>query len=154
MAKFIKVDVKGVEEAIRFLDQTDDNIRKGSIIGLREASKYLVDKIKSKFGTYQPGWAKLAYDTVVRKVRKGQSSRPLLATGKMKESVKARNYTSGNRLKSTVYSDDEKIIHHIFGAPRAGVPKRDPMLITTTEEEDEITNIISNAISNEISKGE
>ena len=39
-------------------------------------------------------------------------------------------------------SDDDKLIHHMYGAPQAGVPKRDPVRPTTKEERETCLKII------------
>jgi hypothetical protein len=52
--------------------------------------------------------------------------------------------TSNRTRKHTVAikSDDEKIVHHIYGAPGAGVPKRDPVRPTVKEERENCIKIL------------
>lgn len=156
----MNIRVRGLSEATRHMDITDEAVRNGIRKGMTEASAYLKDKIKEKFGHYQSTggsgggpWKRLDYKTIVRKRKKGfggNANSPLVKTGKMRDSIvnKVRN----DGMEAIISSNDEKILYHIYGAPRKGIPKRDPMLITSQEEEENVVRILEEAVYDEIFK--
>lgn len=157
----MKVDVSGLNEIIKELDTMDKSIKVGTRRGLVKSSIYLRDKIKERFGTYQASggdgggpWKRLLYATVVRKRKKGygtSANSPLVKTGKLRESIKNRINRAGT--EASIYSNDTRLKYHVYGAPRMGVPKRDPMKITTKEEQENVIEIFKEELLDEISKG-
>jgi HK97 gp10 family phage protein len=75
------------------------------------AAKAIQTEAKSAIGTYKYGWPKLSPRTVVRK-RTGD--RPLLETGKLRNSIKIK---PGHSM-ATVYSDDPKAGYHEKGTSK------------------------------------
>lgn len=158
----LKIKADGIEETIKFMDTTDKRIHDGIVAGLTASSNYLRDAIKAKFGSYQNtggngggSWKKLKYSTVVRKRKRGMGSnanKPLLGTGEMRDSIKS--VVNKNKLIAGVMSDDPKLVHHVYGAPRAGVPRRDPVLITTKEEEENIVKVFEEELFKVVFKEE
>lgn len=145
----IKVRVTGVDAVVRAFDRTQQRIEDALTEGTEEAGDYLIECIEDKFGVYQPGWDKLKYETIVRKRRRGagaNANKPLIEFGDMMFSFYKK--TSARTRKHIVHilTDDTKIVHHIYGAPDAGVPKRDPVRPTVKEENDECLKIIKDAV--------
>jgi hypothetical protein len=147
----IKARVHGVDRLIRDLASVDDYVMQGARIGVEKAAEHLKEKIEGKFGVYQDGWPKLKLATRFKKARRGYPSGPLIETGAMKGSFKIRisKYRS-SAIAATVYSDDEKLVHHVYGAPRANVPKRDPVYPTQAEEADNCHDIIMQEIEDRL----
>ncbi len=151
----MKVRVRGVNQSIRWIASVRDSTRHAARLGCIEAAQYLMDVIKEKFGRYQPtggtnggAWAKLTYDTNIRKLIKwGFSNKPLIASGDMKESFYVNKASTSTAISASVASDDPKLVYHVYGAPRANVPQRDPMLITAIEERDMCHDIIRDEIN-------
>ena len=150
----IKVRIRGVNQVIRWTAGCNETALKGAQKGAIEAAEYLMDVIKEKFGTYQSTggtgggpWAKLKFETIVRKLRAyGVGDKPLVASGSMKDSFYVKP-GGPNTISASVASKDDKLLHHIYGAPRRGVPKRDPMLVTALEEEDMCHDIVEDAVN-------
>lgn len=142
----LKVRIRGIDTYIRDLakisHKTYDAAREGTV----EAAEYLLEVVKEKIGVYQPGWAKLKYETIQRKLRRhGVGDKPLLASGEMRDSFRVIEGGKG-RLSASVGSDSPYLVHHVYGAPGAGVPKRDPIRITAVEEMDMCHQIIEEKI--------
>lgn len=145
----IKVRLSGVDATVRLFDRTRDDIEEALYEGTEEAGEYLKECIENKFGVYQPGWAKLKYETIRRKRRRGfggNAMKPLVESGDMMFSFNV--VTSAKTRKHVVHitSDDPKLIHHIYGAPAQNVPKRDPVRPTIKEENEKCLNIIKDAV--------
>lgn len=138
----LKVRVRGIDRYIRDLAKISDKTYYAARDGTVEAAEYLRDVVKEKLGTYQPGWPKLKFETIKKKAR-GDS--PLLETTAMKESFKVIEGGKG-RLSASVGSDSPYLVHHVYGAPGANVPKRDPIRITAIEEGDMCKQIIEEKI--------
>lgn len=156
----LKVRVRGVDTYVRDLAKIDHKTYNAAREGTIKAAKHLLEKVVAKIGVYQETggppkghgrWKKLKYETVQRKVRRyGKGGdRPLLASGDLKESFKVVEGGKG-RLSASVGSDSEYLIHHVYGAPRAGIPMRDPIRITATEEMEACHKIIEDEIMKEI----
>lgn len=149
----IKVRVRGVNSAVRWSAGCNDEVLKAARSGTIEAAEYLKDVIQEKIGTYQStggtgggAWAKLKYETIARKLREfGVGDRPLLASGDLQSSFYIVPGGPGT-IAASVSSQDPKLIHHIYGAPRRGIPQRDPMIVTAVEEMDMCHDIIMDAI--------
>lgn len=150
-----KQRVRGIDTYIRDLAKLDrktyDAAREGTVL----AAEHLLEKVKGKIGTYQstggpPGgygrWPKLKFDTIKKKLRKyGVGNKPLYMTGSLQESFTVVEGGRG-RLSASVGSDSDYLIHHVYGAPGANVPMRDPIRITAIEERDTCHQIIEDEI--------
>lgn len=157
----VKFRVRGVTRYVRDLSRMKNDGNASAIRGVLKAAQYLLEKVKAKFGTYQqtggkPGgrgpWPKLKYETIARKLRRGYSKGPLLASGSMRDSITIVKGGKG-RISASIGSNDPKLIHHIYGAPRAGVPQRDPLLVTMVDEKKNCEDIIVNEITTGWKKG-
>lgn len=145
----IRVRVNGVDATIRAYDRKREDIEQALTDGTEEAGDYLIECIEDKFGVYQPGWAKLKYETIIRKKRRGaghNASKPLIEFGDMMFSFFKRTSAKTRKHVVHILSDDPKILHHIYGAPAANVPKRDPVRPTVKEENDKCLEIIKDAV--------
>jgi hypothetical protein len=155
-----KVRVRGIDRYIRDLAKANTGAYYGAMDGVNKAAEYLLEKVVAKIGVYQPTggmmggrgrWAKLKPETVWRKLMKygGSGDRPLFASGNLKESFHVIKGGKG-RLSASVGSDSEYLIHHVYGAPGASVPMRDPIRITAVEEMEACHKIIEDEIMKEI----
>ena len=145
----IKVRVSGVDAVVRSFDRTVDEIEQALTDGTEEAGDYLIECIEDKFGVYQPGWKPLKYETIHRKRRRGagaNATKPLIEFGDMMFSFFKKTSAKTRKHVVHIYSNDPKILHHIYGAPSAGVPKRDPVRPTVKEENDKCLQIIKDAV--------
>lgn len=152
----IKVRVRGVDKYIRDLVRTKETLRESARRGCLEAAKFLMESIQYKFGKYQQtggtgggAWAKLKPDTVFKKARKYGSSvanKPLIGTGSMRDSFYVKGATTSKGIAASVASNDPKLPYHVYGAPRAGLPPRDTMLVTAIEVQDICHDIIEDEV--------
>lgn len=145
----IRTRLSGVDAVVRSFDRTRDDIEQALADGTEEAGDYLIECIENKFGVYQPGWEKLKYETIYRKRRRGagaNATKPLIEFGDMMFSFFKKTSARTRKHVVHIFSDDPKIIHHMYGAPSAGVPKRDPVRPTIKEENDRCLEIIKNAV--------
>lgn len=155
----LNVRVRGVDTAVRNLVRANEDILDEAREGCEDAAEYLMDKIIAKFGVYQPtggdpkgygAWRKLAMSTRFSKMRRyGFSDRPLIATGATKDSFSIKKAGKG-RLAASVSSDSDTLKHHVYGAPRANVPMRDPARVTAKEEKDKCHDIIMKKVQSAI----
>ena len=155
----LKFRVRGVDRYIRDLAKMSDDTHRAARSGVEKAVEYLLEKVVSKIGVYQPTggamgghgrWAKLKWETIQRKLRRyNVGDKPLLASGKLKGSFKVIKGGKG-RLSASVGSDSEYLIHHVYGAPGAGVPMRDPIRVTAKEELEACHKIIEDEILKEL----
>lgn len=155
----IKFRVRGVNRYVRDLSKMSDEAFISARTGVEKAAEYLLEKVVSKIGVYQPTggdpkgygrWKKLKYETVSRKLRKyNVGDKPLLASGALKDSFSVIKGSKG-RLSASVGSDSDYLVHHVYGAPGANVPMRDPIRITAIEELDECHKIIEDEILRKI----
>ncbi len=145
----MSVHINGLDALIRKFDRLEDGVEEALDEGCQDAADYLQEKMEDKFGVYQPGWKKLKYSTIYKKRKRGNganATKPLVDFGDMmfsfynKISNKTRHHTV------TIMSDDEKILYHVYGAPHAKVPRRDPVRPTIQEEREECFNIIKDAV--------
>lgn len=134
----VKVHISGVDGVVRDLRKLGGNIDECLDEGCLEAAEHLRDAITDKFGYYQPGWEKLQPETI----RKKGNDEPLIETGDAMFSFNIRTSNTTRKHTATVYSNDEKLPYHVYGAPDANVPKRDPMRPTTQEEKESCIEII------------
>lgn len=142
----IKVRIRGIDTYIRDLAKLEDKTFDAARDGIMEAAEYLLEVIKEKIGVYQDGWARLKEDTIRKKLRKyNVGDKPLLASGAMRDSFKIIEGGKG-RLSASIGSDSEYLVHHVYGAPGANVPQRDPMRVTAVEEMDMCHQIIEEKI--------
>lgn len=157
----LKVRIRGVDTYIRDLAKLDDRTFYAAQDGIDKAAEHLLKKVVNKIGVYQrtggkPNghgrWPKLKHETIKRKAFKyGIGDKPLLASGKLKASFKIVKGGRG-RLSASVGSDSEYLIHHVYGAPGANVPMRDPIRITAMEEMETCHEIIETEIMKEIDR--
>lgn len=155
----IKIRIHGVDQSIRWLATMRTELKVAAQVGILKAAEHLMEKIKAKFGTYQSTggdgdgpWRKLSPDTNWRKVKKyGFKDKPLIATGKMRDSFYIKKGGKGT-IAASVASKDPKLIHHIYGAPRAHLPRRDLFLVTAKEEEQECKDILKDEVYEAMSK--
>lgn len=158
-ADYFSVRIRGVDRAIRDMVGTSDKLYEAARDGCNKAGEHLLEVIKGKFGHYNstggaPGgygsWPKLKMDTRMKKIRKYGSDRgPLIASGATVDSLHLKEAGKG-RLAASVTADSAYLIHHVYGAPRANVPMRDPMRITAIEERDACHDIIEKCIKDAI----
>ena len=111
----MRVHVSGIDELLRTFDRTQERIEKALDDGCLESAEYLQEKIEDKFGTYQPGWERLKYPTIVKERKMGfggNATKPLVMSSDMmfSFSVDVRNKTRKHTVAVT--SDDEKILWH------------------------------------------
>lgn len=133
----IRAYVTGMDAVIRGFDRRIDGMEEALDEGCIEAAEYLQECIENKFGHYQTGWAPLKDDTVRKKVHKGNganANKPLVDYGDMMFSFVIDTSNRSRKHTVAVKSDDPKLVHHMYGAPAAGVPKRDPVRPTVKEE--------------------
>lgn len=155
MAKAYKQRIRGVDTYIRDLAKTNDETFNAARKGTFLAAEHLLKKVVSKIGTYQstggpPGgygrWSKLKAETIWKKASKyGVGDKPLLMSGTLRDSFSVIKGGKG-RLSASVGSDSEYLVHHVYGAPRANVPMRDPIRVTANEEKDTCHKIIEDEI--------
>lgn len=156
-----KVRIRGIDAYIRDLAKTDTESYNAARRGTVLAAEHLLEKVKAKIGTYQstggpPGgygrWPKLKYDTIKKKLRKyGVGNKPLLMSGDLRDSFTVVEGGRG-RLSASVGSDSDYLIHHVYGAPGAKVPMRDPIRVTAVEERDTCHQIIEDEVMEVIDK--
>lgn len=152
----VKVRVRGVDTTIRDLVRQKEELRSNAQRGVKEAAGYLMQIMIEKMGSYQSTggvgggpWAKLKPDTKFTKMRKYGSSTantPLVATGNMKNSFGVIGATTTKGIAASVTNTDPKMIYHIYGSPKMGLPPRDVMLITAIEETDMTHDIIMDEV--------
>lgn len=155
----LKVRVRGIDTYIRDLAKVDRKTYEAAREGTVLAAQHLLEKVRAKIGTYQntggpPGghgrWPKLKIDTIWKKItRYGVGDRPLLMSGDLRDSFTIVQGGKG-RLSASVGSDSEYLIHHVYGAPKANVPMRDPIRVTAKEEMEACHKIIEDKIMEEI----
>lgn len=145
----VKVRVKGMDKVVRSFDRKTEGVGEALAKGTEEAGDYLIECIEDKFGVYQPGWQKLKYETVVRKRRRGagaNATKPLIEFGDMMFSFFKKTSAKTRSHVIHILSNDPKLIHHMYGAPSAGVPKRDPVRPTVKEENEKCLDIVREAV--------
>lgn len=155
----MKVRIRGIDRYIRDLAKLDQQAYYAAEDGILKAAEYLLQKVIAKIGIYQPTggepggygrWKKLKHETIKKKIFKyGVGDKPLFASGALKESFTIVKGGKG-RLSASVGSDSDYLIHHVYGAPKAHVPMRDPIRITAVEEMEECHKIIEDEIMKEI----
>ena len=155
----MRIRIRGVDKTVRSLASISDYINDAAHDGCTEAAEHLKNKIEDKVGRYQSTggpnggpWPQLTRSTLFKHMRIGKGDTPLDYTGGLKGSFYVQEGGKG-RLSAQVKSSCEYIIHHIYGAPRKHVPKRDPMLRTADEERENCRTIILNAIGEAIRRG-
>lgn len=177
----VKVRLKGIDTTVRDLASISDKMHSNVRMGINDAAKFLMRQIKAKFGVYQPTggegngpWKKLSWVTQFRKMKMyGFKDKPLIASGKMRDSFYVKEGGAGT-LSASIASTDPKLIFHIYGTRSrryatptyskkargygeevshgsGGVPPRDPMLVTAEECRDECSEIIKQVVYDAIS---
>lgn len=159
MAIEFKTRVRGIDTYIRDLAKLDSRTYSAARDGTVLAAEHLLQKVKDKIGVYQPTggppggygrWKKLKFETIKKKLRKyGVGDKPLYASGDLKESFSVVEGGRG-RLSASVGSSSPYLIHHVYGAPGANVPMRDPIRVTAKEEMEACHKIIEDEIMKEI----
>lgn len=141
----IRVHVSGIDATIRNFNRRIEGMEEALDEGCTEAAEYLKECIEDKFGVYQKGWKRLKPETIKKKSLKGNganAAKPLVDYGDMMFSFDIDTSNRTRRHTVAVTSDDERLIHHIYGAPGAGVPKRDPVRPTVKEERETCIDIL------------
>lgn len=150
----LNVRIRGIDTAIRDLVRTEEDVYDEARRGINEAAEHLMGKIVEKIGKYNPtggdpgghgAWKKLKFQTVKKKLMHGYSSAPLIMTGGTKNSFSIKEGGVG-RLAASVHSSSDVLAYHVYGAPSANVPMRDPARITAKEESDTCHKIIEDHI--------
>ncbi len=158
----ISVRIRGIDTTIRKLVNTHDGIYDNTRDAINTAAAMLLERIKAKFGVYQstggdPGgygsWQKLKYNTIKMKLQHGYPNKPLIMTGNTMNSFSIKEGGEG-RLSASVSSSSKVLIHHIYGAPKAHVPMRDPARITAMECKQECHDMIEKAILDAIRRSD
>lgn len=147
--EMIKVRVSGVDAVVRSYNRKKAGIEDALTQGTEEAGDYLIECIEDKFGTYQPGWAALKYETIEKERRMGyggNAASPLVMTADMMFSFYKQIAAKTRKHVVWIMSDDPKLRWHMYGAPGAGVPKRDPVRPTVKEENEKCLDIIKDAV--------
>lgn len=145
----IRAHISGVDAVVRNFDRRIDGMEEALDEGCTDAAEYLKERIEDKFGVYQPGWKPLQYITRLKKIRKGNganANKPLVDYGDMMFSFDISTSNRTRKHTVAITSDDEKLVHHIYGAPRAGVPKRDPVRPTVKEEREKCLEILADRV--------
>lgn len=155
----MKVRIRGVNTYIRDLARTNDATYRAARKGVVKAAEYLLEKVVAKIGKYQPTgglmggrgkWPKLKDATIRKKLyRYNVGDKPLYMTGELKDSFKVVEGGRGT-LSASVGSDSDYLVHHVYGAPGANVPRRDPIRVTAVEELDACHKIIEDEIMKEL----
>lgn len=141
----LRAHVSGIDATIRNFDRRIKGMEDALDQGCIEAAEHLKEKIEDKFGVYQKGWKPLKYETRKKKIRKGNganANKPLVDYGDMMFSFDISISNRTRKHTVAVTSDDERLIHHVYGAPSVGVPKRDPVRPTTQEERQTCIDIL------------
>lgn len=156
----LNVRIRGIDTSIRDLYNKNQDVYEDTRKGINKAAKILMERIKAKFGIYQPTggdpngygqWKKLKYNTVKWKLSHGYPNKPLIMTGATAKSFSIKEGGEG-RLSASVSSSSKVLVHHVYGAPGAKVPMRDPARITAMECKQECHDIIEKAIRRAIKK--
>lgn len=155
----LKVRIRGIDTYIRDLAKIDHGTYDAARRGAVKAAQHLLEKVVAKIGKYQSTggmmggrgiWERLKEETIRKKLRKyNVGDKPLLASGDLKDSFSVVEGGRG-RLSASVGSDSDYLIHHVYGAPGAHVPRRDPIRVTAVEEADTCHKIIEDEIMKEI----
>lgn len=140
----ITVKVKGLDAVVRSYDRKKEGIEDALTEGTKEAADYLIECIQYKFGVYQPGWEKLKPETIFKKFM--NKTKPLMEYTNMMHSFDKKVSARTRKHVVHITSDDPKLIHHIYGAPSANVPKRDPVRPTVKEENNTCLEIIKDVV--------
>lgn len=158
----IKAHLIGFDKVIRTFDRTNADVEEALYEGTEDAATYLRERIEDRFGTYQSTggrsngpWAKLKYKTIAQKRKRGHganATKPLVETGDMMFSFDIQTSNRTRKHTATITSDDDKLIHHIYGAPEAGVPRRDPVRPTFEAERQKCFDIIADAVRKRVFK--
>ena len=154
-----KVRIRGIDRCIRDLATISQETHYAAERGILKAAEHLLEKVVAKIGVYQrtggpPAgrgrWRKLKHETLKKKAFKyGVGDEPLYASGALKNSFTVVKGGKG-RLSASVGSDSEYLVHHVYGAPGANVPMRDPIRVTAVEEMEACHKIIEDEIMKEI----
>ena len=153
----VKFRVRGVDRNIRDMALLGTSTRRAARRGVIEAAQHLLEVVQSKIGVYQQTggemggrgrWKRLPMDTRLRKKKKyNVGDKPLYNTGNLEDSFDVVEGGPGT-LAASVGSDSPYILHHVYGAPRRNVPRRDPIMITAVEETEECHRIVEQEIEN------
>jgi len=154
--------MRGIDTSLRSLIRSHDEIYDEARNGINHAAQHFLDKVVDKFGKYQStggdpngygSWKKLKYETIKKKILKGYPKSPLIMTGNTKDSFSVKMGGKGT-LAASVSSDSDVLIYHIYGAPGANVPMRDPVRITAKEEMQACHDIIEKYVNDAIRRFE
>lgn len=138
----ISVHIKGVDKVVRDIRGISNDLEGALDEGCKEAAEHLRNAMSDKFGYYQKGWKRLKPDTIQKK----GADEPLIDSGDMMFSLETKTSNRTRKHTVTIFSEDEKLPYHVYGAPNANVPRRDPIKPTTVEERENCINIIKNKV--------
>lgn len=141
----VTVKTKGIDSLIREFDRRIDGMDNALTEGTEEAADYLIEKMQDKFGTYQPGWAQLKYETVVRERKMGfgaNANKPLVMSADMMFAFDKETRRRTRMHVVWITNDDPKMPWHMYGVPSSNVPARDPVRPTMDEEQQKVYDII------------
>lgn len=145
----IKVRLSGVDEVVRSYNRKKAGIEQALTDGTEEAGDYLIECIEDKFGTYQPGWEQLKYETTVKERRLGfgaNATKPLVMSADMMFSFYKQISAKTRKHVVWIMSDDPKLPWHMYGVRSSNIPKRDPVRPTIKEETERCLEIIRDAV--------
>lgn len=145
----IKVRVSGVDDVVRSYNRKKAGIEEALTVGTEEAGDYLIERIEDKFGTYQPGWKPLKYETIYKERKMGfgsNATKPLVMAADMMFSFYKQISARTRKHVVWIMSDDPKLKWHMYGVPGSGIPKRDPVRPTIQEENEKCLEIIKDAV--------
>lgn len=149
------IKIIGDKELVLYLQKIDESIKPQIISGLKDVADYLQEKVKDKFGKYQPSWPKLKRASVIAKYRRrGLSGAkvkggftlgpddPLILFGNLKNSIDKE--VNNGELEAVVFSDNVYSAVHEYGYKN--IPARSYMRTTLDEETEKVIDIIGNKI--------
>ncbi len=132
--------IRDEDRTPEFLNSMQSKIEKA----LRLAGAYLEGKIKEKITNTDPDWPPLKPATIKRK----GSSKPLIDTGKLRNSIVHNVELEKKRVLVGVFSADVATYAavHEFGAPRRNIPQRSYLRKTFDEEVENLSKLIEEAL--------
>lgn len=132
--------IRDEDRTPEFLNDMQNKIEKT----LRLAGSYLEGKIKEKITNTDPEWPPLKPETIKRK----GSSKPLIDTGKLRNSIVHNVELEKKRVLVGVFSQDVATYAavHEFGAPRRNIPQRSYLRKTFDEEVENLSKLIDEAL--------
>ncbi len=111
---------------------------------LRKAGAFLEGAIKQTITEGRSEWPPLKPETIRRK----KSSRPLIDTGKLRNSITHKVEADRNRVLVGVFGEYAVVAAvHEFGAPGKNIPERGYIRPTFDEKKDEVRRLIESEVN-------